>query len=114
MSLTDITKYFDRNSKKQDLSGKLNQEDAAKKLKEGSLTTSRDSDIPDKVFTNSLKLPNCVNILFSCIKNVEKQTTQIFENTKEMKDRQIKDEKQLAELTDVIDFTSNNFDEYEI
>ena len=54
MSLTDITKYFDRNSKKQDLSGNLNQEKGTKKLKEGSLNTSRVRDIPDKVFTESL------------------------------------------------------------
>ena len=56
MSLTDITKYFDRNSKKRDLSGNSNQEEGAKKLKEGSLNTSRDSDIPDEVFTESLKV----------------------------------------------------------
>ena len=60
------------------------QEEGAKKLKEGSgsLNTGRASDIPDEMFTESLKFPHCVNILFSCIKNVEKQITQIFENTK--------------------------------
>ena len=72
MSLADITKYFDRNSKKRDLSGNLNKEEGAKKLKEGSLNTGRTSDIPDEIFTESLKSPGCVNILFSCIKNVEK------------------------------------------
>ena len=79
MSLTDITKYFDRNSKKRDLSGNSNQEEGAKKLKEGSLNTSIASDIPDEVFTESLKSPDCVNISFSCIENVENQITQIFE-----------------------------------
>ena len=84
MSLTDITKYFDRNSKKRDLKGNLSQEKGAKKLKEWRLNTSRASDIPDEVFTESLKSPDCINILFSYIKNVEKQTTKIFENTKDM------------------------------
>ena len=79
MSLTDITKYFDRNSKKRDLSGNSNQEEGAKKLKEGNLNTSIASDIPDEVFTESLKSPDCVNISFSCIENVENQVTQIFE-----------------------------------
>ena len=65
------------------------------------------------MFTESLKSPDCINILFSCIKNVEKQTTKIFENTKEMKEGQIKGEKQQGELTKAIDFISNNFDEYE-
>ena len=98
ISLTDITKYFDRNSKKRDLSANSNQEEGAKKLKEGSLNTSRASDIPDEVFIESLKSHDCVNILLSCIKNVERQITQIFENTKEMREGQIKGEKQLAEL----------------
>ena len=79
MSLTDITKYFDQNSKKRDRSGNSNQEESAKKLKEGNLNTSIASDIPDEVFTESLKSPDCVNISFSCIENVENQITQIFE-----------------------------------
>ena len=112
MSLTDITKYFERNSKKQDPSGNLNQEEGAKKLKEGSLNSSRARDIPDEIFTKSLKSPDCVNILFSCIKNVKKQITQIFENMNEMKAGQIKDEKQLKELMEAIYFISNKFNEY--
>ena len=78
-----------------------------------SLNTSRASDILDEIFVESLKSPDCVNILFSCIKNVEKQITQIFESTNEIKEGQIKGEKQLAELTEAIDFSSNKFDEYE-
>ena len=113
MSLADETKYFDRNSKKWDLSGSSNQVEGAKKLKERSLNTSRFSDIPDELFSESLKSPDCVKILFSCIKNVEKLITQIFDNTKGMKERQNKAEKQLAELTEAIDFISNKFDEYE-
>ena len=113
MSLTDITKYSDRNLKKRDLSGDSNQKGGAKKLKEESLNTGRVSDIPDEVFKESLKPSDCVSILFSCIKNVEKQITQIFENTKEMKEGQIKREKQLAELTEAVDFISNKLDQYE-
>ena len=86
MGLTNVTKYFDRNSKKRGLSGNSNQEEGAKKLKEGSRNTSRASDIAGEVFTESLKSAHCVNILFSCIKNIEKQITQIFENTKEMEE----------------------------
>ena len=72
MSLTDITKYFDRNSKKRDLSDNSNQEESSKKLKDGSLNTRGASDNPDEVFTESLKAPDCFNVLFSCIKNVER------------------------------------------
>ena len=87
---------------KRHLSGNSNQEEGAKKYNEGSLNTSRSSDIPDEVFTKSLKSPDCVNNLFSCIKNVEKQITQIFKNTKEMAEVQIRSKKQLVKLTAVI------------
>ena len=108
--MTDITKYFDRNSTKRDLSDNSNQEESAKKLKEGSLNNSGASDIPDEVFPKSLKSPDFVYILFNYIKYVEKQITQIFENTKEMKEGQIKGKRKLAKLTKAIDFVSNKFD----
>ena len=60
------------------------------------------------MFTEYLKSPDCVNILFKCIKNVEKHIKQIFENRKEMKEGQIKGKKQLAELTEMIDFISTS------
>ena len=87
MTLTYITKYFDRNSKKPDLSDTSNQEESSKKLKDGNLKISRASDVPDEVFTESLKSPDYVNILFSCIENVQRQIKQIFENTRELKER---------------------------
>ena len=73
-------------------------------MKDESPNTSRASDIPDEVFTESLKSPDFVNTLFSCVKNVERQITQIFENTKELKEGQIKGEKHLAELTKAIEY----------
>ena len=63
----------------------------AKKLKDGSFNDSRVED-PDEVFTESLKSPDCVNILFSCIENVE-ILTPFFENKKKMKDGEIKAER---------------------
>ena len=53
-----------------------------------------------------------LTFLLSCIKNVEKQITQIFENTKEMKEGQIKGKKQLTKLKEAVNFISNKFDEY--
>ena len=113
MTLTYIKKYFDGNLKKQDLSDTSNQEESSKKLKDGNLNISRASDTPDEVFTESLKSPDYVNILFSCIESVERQIKQIFENTRELKERQIKAEKHLEELTEAIDFFSNKFEQYE-
>ena len=114
MSPADATKYFDEKSKKRDLSGNSNQGEGAKKLKEVSWNIRRASDIPDEVLTESLKTLGYVNILFSLIKIQKKQIAQIFENTKEMKEGQINDELQLAELMEALDFISNNFDDCEI
>ena len=36
------------------------------------------SEMSDDVFAESLKSPACVEITFNCLKNVEKQMTEIF------------------------------------
>ena len=67
----DITKCFNRSSKKKDLSGQSkegNNGDVPKKIGEGSV-----SEMSYDVFVESLKSPACVEILFKCLKNVEKQ-----------------------------------------
>ena len=48
MSLTDITKYFHRNSKRQDLCGNSNLEEDAKKLSEGILILVEATILPMK------------------------------------------------------------------
>ena len=45
-------------------------------------------------------------------KKIEKQTTQIFDNTNELKEKQIKDESHLQELSDVVDFITKKSDKY--
>ena len=80
---------------------------------EESLNASTSSDIPDDLFTESLKDPKCVTILLNCIKKVEKQITQIFDNTNELKEKQIKGESHLQELSDAVDFITKKFDKYE-
>ena len=54
--------------KKKDLSNNSNDGEASKKPREGSLNTSTSSDIPDDLFAESLKDPECVTILLNCIK----------------------------------------------
>ena len=51
----DIYKFYGENSKKQ---------------REGSLDKQKS---PDEVFEESLDSPNCVKILFNCMKNIEKK-----------------------------------------
>ena len=100
----DISRFFDRSSKKRDLSNNSNDSETSKKPWEGSLNTSSSNDIPDDLFTESLKDPDCVTLLLNCIKKMEKQITQIFDNTNELKEKQIKDKSHPQELSDATDF----------
>ena len=48
-----------------------------KKMNEESSTGSL-TDMADDIFAESLKSPECVEILFNCLKNVERQTKDIY------------------------------------
>ena len=72
--MRDITKFFQRGTKKRDLSDESEIGEDTKKVREGSLDRtqiSQASDIPDDIFTESLNSPDCVAILFNCLKNLE-------------------------------------------
>ena len=101
--------------KTRDLSNNSNDGETSKKTREDSLNTSTSvtSDIRDDLFTESLKEPDCVAILLNCIKKMEKQITQIFDNTNKLKEKQIKGESHLQELSDAADFVTKKFDKYE-
>ena len=98
--------------KKRDLINNSNDGETSKKPREGSLNTSTSSDIPNDLFTESLKDPNCVALLLNCIKKMEKQITQIFDNTNELKEKQIKDKSQLQKPSNSVDFITKKFDKY--
>ena len=53
----------------------------------------------------------CHNII-ELHKKIEKQITQIFGNTNELKEKQIKGESHLEELSDAVDFITKKFDKY--
>ena len=98
--------------KKRDLINNSNDGETSKKPREGSLNTSTSSDIPNDLFTESLKDPDCVALLLNCIKKMEKQITQIFDNTNELKEKQIKDKSQLQKPSNSVDFITKKFDKY--
>ena len=66
--MQDISRFFDRSSKKRDLSNNSTECKASKKPTEESLHTCTSSDTPGDLFTESLKEPNCVTILLKCMK----------------------------------------------
>ena len=81
-----------------------------KKIHEGSL---EDSNTTDDVFTEGLSSPDCVKILYNCIKNVEKKIHGIHSKTEETKMRHIKGEQHLMDLIKTVNFICEKFDEYE-
>ena len=65
---------FQRGTKKRDFSDKSETGEDPKKVREGSLDCnqiSQTSDIPDDICSKSLNSPDCVAILFICLKNLE-------------------------------------------
>ena len=102
----DLKKYFNSGSKKRDLSSETSTSgDDPKKIREGSL---EDANNPDDVFTEGLSSPDCVKILYNCIKNVEKQIQGIHSKTEETQMSQIKGEQHLMDLNKTVNFICEN------
>ena len=97
----DITKFL-RVSKKRDLS---DQSDS--KGREGSLSKGRnleENPEVDSVFTTSMDSPECLQILFNCLQNVEKSVKEIHEMQEKTQSSQIKGELQLKDLSEADEF----------
>ena len=114
----DITKFCNR--KKRDLSNNSNTEEDAKRQREESPSESPNVsmlDIPKRpgdVFEESLKSEDCVKMLLSCLRNLEKELKDIHKSAlSNNNNNQIKGEKQLADLNESINFMSDKFDEFE-
>ena len=107
----DLKKYFNSGSKKRDLSSETSTSgDDPKKIRYASLGNSNN---PDDVFTEGLSSPDCVKILYNCIKNIEKRIHGIHSKTEEIKMSQIKGEQHLMDLNKTVNFICEKFDEYE-
>ena len=109
----DISKFFEKASKKRDLSDQSKTCKDPKKMREDKSSTGSLTDIADDGFAESLKSPECIEILFNCLRNVERQTKDIFTLAHSTQDHQIKSEKQLTDLTESINLLSYKFKEYE-
>ena len=98
----DITNFF--NSKKKDLSNNSNTEEDAKRQKEESPSESPNVSMldtpktPGDVSEESLNTEDCVKILLTCLRNLEKEVKDIHKLALSNIDSQITGEKQLADL----------------
>ena len=107
MSMTkDISKFFKKASKKRDLSDQSKTCEDPRKMREESSTGSLTHMAYD-FFAESLESPECIEILFNCLRNAKRQTKDIYKLAYSTQDHQIKGEKQLIDLTESINFLSN-------
>ena len=112
----NITRFF--NSKKRDLSNNSNTEEDAKRQREESPSESPNVSMLDTpktpVFEESLKSEDCVKILLSCLRNIEKEVKDTHKlPLSNNNNNQIKGKKQLVDLSESIKFMSDKFDKFE-
>ena len=67
----------------------------------------------DDVFSQGLKLPECLKILFNCLENLETKMQNIKEISLAAKDWQIKGTQQLNDKNTAINFTNKKFENFE-
>ena len=67
----------------------------------------------DSVFTNTIDSPECLQIIFNCLRNVEKSVNEIYEMQEKIQSSQIKGELQLNKLNDAVDFITKKCDQHE-
>ena len=72
-----------------------------KKAGEGSLEENPEVD---SVFTTSMDSPECLQILFNCLQNVEKSVKEIYDMQEKTQSSQIKGELQLKDLSEADEF----------
>ena len=78
MSLNkDISKFFEKVSKKRDLSNQSKTCKDPKKIREDKSSTRSLTDMADDVFAESLKSLECIEIFFNYLRNVKRETKDI-------------------------------------
>ena len=106
-----LGRYFASSKKRYLSSEHLEAGDYTKKKREDSSTTSFPET--DHVFLEGLKSDDCHGILANCFKNIQEKIEELFVMVRKNNETQIKGEKQLEDLTDLVKFMSSKFDEYE-
>lgn len=114
-----LEKYFTK-KRERELSSKSNDGEASKKLKEdepAEINTSVASDVSvcnEAVFDGGLDSTTCKDILFECLKDLDRQIKEIRGFFLESKENQIKGTEQLTSLAESVKHINEVFDSYEI
>ena len=84
--------------------------DDSKKPREGSSGSyTNEADI----FEEDVESVDCREILFNCLKNLEEKMNDLYLLANSNKEMQIKDDKQLIDLTSSVEFLTSKFDDLE-
>ena len=109
--IIDITKFFDW--KKRELSNQSADGNDSKRPREENNNSTSFPASPGDVFVGSLKSGDYVNILVNCMQNIEKQVKELVLLPQENREKHIKGESDLSELTKAINLISGKIDDYE-
>ena len=110
----DIRGFLNKSNKKSDLSSSSKVDEPIRQREESPDVSCLESPTsPGNVFAESLKSNECVEILMSCLKNLEKEVKELKDLASSNNANQIKGERQLLDLKEAVDFISNKFDDFE-
>ena len=99
--------------KRRDLINKSNNEDERKKARECSLDLPLSKETNDEL-TEGIVFPRCASILYDYLKNLESKVNEIYELSSSTKDAQIKDARQLEEVSESIKIINEKFEGCEV
>ena len=109
--MNQILQYFEKNSKKRDLSdGSKTGDDDSKKPREGSSGSYTDEA---DIFEEDVESADSREMLFNCLKNLEEKMNDLYLLANSNKEMQIKADKQIFDLTSSVKFLTSKFDELE-
>ena len=108
--MSNINKYFNKISKKRDLSG--HPEEEKKKAREGSSITSENVAADNEVF-QQITSPSDNSDVLEYLKTLEIKISEIYNLSNDTRSTQIKCDKQLEDLTLSVKTMSDKFDEFE-
>ena len=110
--MTDIAKFFERKKRELSSDNSTEEEASLKKPREENPNDSMELETDD-VFSQGLKSPECLKILFNSLQSLETEMKSIKEISLTAKNCQVKGNEQLNDMNKAISFINEKFEEFE-
>ena len=111
--MMDITKFIERKRRELSSNNSTEEQVSLKKPQEENTDEDSLSSETDDVFSQGLKSPECVKILFNCLQNLETEMKSIKEISLAGKDCQIKGTEEHNDTDTAINFINKKFEDFE-